>query len=170
MRDPGKSKGYFSLISFGCAWSLELRTFMALAVAEKMNITPRHLPPMRDDQLWESFKAAVGTGYDISLKPDVFNAFPLATHSLSLGEAIAITIGRYFNTARLPHGVCVADLISDAGLDDSDLEVGLTATLCTAVVKQTFARLEHPATLDWRIRQQRYPSSIENRNCTPILS
>ena len=91
MRDPGNSKDYFSLISLGCQWSLEIRTFMAIAIAQKLGITPRHLPSMNDDQLWQSFKAAVGTGEDVALLPAVFTALRQATYSLSLGEAIAIT-------------------------------------------------------------------------------
>lgn len=132
---------------------------MALAIAQKLGITPRHLPPMNDDQLWQSFKSAVGTGEDVALLPAVFTALRQATHSLSLGEAIAITIGRYFDSPTLPLGECVSDLLKHSGLDDSDTESLLNGSLCMLATQCILSGLEHPATLDWRVRQLRYAST-----------
>jgi hypothetical protein len=133
---------------------------MALAIAQKLEITPRHLPPMNDDQLWQSFKAAVGTGEDVALLPVVFTALRQATHSLSLGEAIAITVGRYFDSPSLPVGGCVSDLLRHVGLGDSDIDSLLNGSLCMVAAQCILSGLEHPATLDWQVRQKRYNCAV----------
>lgn len=161
MRNPGIAKEYFKLIELGCAWSLELRTFMALLIAEKLQIDPRMLPQMQDDQLWMSFKTAVGTG-DAALLPDVFNEHQDLTHSLSIGEATAVTLGRCFDTSALPEGECLQDLLDHTSLDQTDKESLLYGALVIAVANGILANLEHPALIDWELRDKRYPKTVLN--------
>lgn len=155
MRNPGIAKEYFKLIELGCAWSLELRTFMVRLIAEKLKIDPRALPRMQDDQLWLSFKTAVGTG-DAALLPDVFIEHQDLTHSLSIGEASAITLGRCFDTPALPEGECLGDLLDHAGLDQTDEENLIYGSLVIAVASSILTKLEHPAVIDWELRTKRY--------------
>lgn len=159
MRNPGIAKEYFKLIELGCAWSLELRTFMALIIAEKLKIDPRVLPPMQDGQLWLSFKTAVGTG-EAALLPDVFIEHQDLTHSLSIGEASAVTLGRCFDTPALPEGECLGDLLDHAGLDQTDEENLFHGSLVIAVASSILTKLEHPAIIHWELRDERYPRAI----------
>ena len=114
---------------------------------------------MTDDQLWVSFKTAVGTG-DAALLPNVFIEHRDLVHSLSIGETSAITIGRYLDTPALPEGKTFGELAEYAGLDLSDKKNMLYGALVISVTNSILATIEHPALINWELRAQRYPSAV----------